>query len=148
MKILPVNRSLVSFSAVYKTEDVLRLITGYPYKNKSTDGELVKSLTGIDIYSKELSSLIPSSEDFLYSYLSIIGQCTDEIIKQHPILAKILDEFNPKLHLDEGKKSQDNWFKRQLSKLQPSIDIEPFSLNKEELEKDAETYKAILDKVL
>ena len=148
MKILPVNRSLVSFSAVYKTEDVLRLITGYPYKNKSTDGELVKSLTGVDIYSKELSSLIPSSEDFLYSYMSIIGQCTDEIIKQHPILAKILDEFNPQLHLEEGKKSQDNWFKRHLSKLQPQMDIEPFSLDKDKLQKDAVEFKSILDKIL
>ena len=140
MKILPINNKFVNFSASYKTEDVLRLITGYPYKNKSIDSELVKSLTGVDIYSKEFSSSLPKDANFLFVYLSVITQCQENILKQHPEIKSVDDEFDCKLHLEKGRKAQADWFKEQLKKFASNIEIKPFNLNRRKL---IDSYKEI-----
>lgn len=140
MKILPINNKFVNFSASYKTEDVLSLITGYPYKNRSNEVALVKSLTDIDLYSREFSDSLPKDAIYLCAYLSIINQCQENILSQHPELKSVSDDFDCKLHLEQGRKAQDNWFKQQLKKLAPELEIEPFKLNKTSLRK---TYKEI-----
>ncbi len=140
MKILPINNKFVNFSASYKTEDVLSLITGYPYKNRSNEVALVKSLTDIDLYSREFSDTLPKDAIYLCAYLSIINQCQENILSQHPELRSVCDEFDCKLHLDKGRKAQDNWFKAQLKKFAPQIEIKSFKLNTRSLER---TYKEI-----
>ncbi len=140
MKISSLDNKFVNFSGSYKTEDVLRLISGYPYKNKATDGELVESLTGVDIYSKEFSSSLPKDATYLFVYLSIITQCQEQILKQHPELKQFDDEFDCKLHLEKGRKAQDAWFKEQLKRYAPQLEIKPFKLNAARLKR---TYKDI-----
>lgn len=140
MRISALNKSPLSFGALYKTEDVLRLVTGYPYKGKATDGKLINSLTGVNIYSKEFSGNLPKDTVYLFAILSIHDACSEEIIRQHPELEEVFDTYDCQRHLKEGKKAQDNWFKTQLIKFKPEIDIESFKLDRKKLEN---TYKNI-----
>lgn len=148
MKIMPVNKNPVNFSRQYKTEDVLRLVTFYPYKNKSTDGSVIESLTGIDIFSKEFQSTLPKDAVYLYVYVTIMTMCQEEILKQHPELQEISDSFDCKLHLTEGKKAQNQWFRNQLKKLPDILDIEPFKLNRKKGEDIYKKIEEIYDAVL
>lgn len=140
MHISPIINSSVSFTSKYKTEDVLRLLTGYSYRNKATDGMLVSSLTGVDIFSKEFSNSLPKDTQYLFVILSILRECHDQILEQHPELKEADDSFDSKLHLTNGKQAQNEWFKCQLKKLDAVIDIEPFKLDKAKIK---ERYKDI-----
>ena len=148
MNISPVSTKSHNFTSLYKTEDVLRLITGYPYKNQSTSGELIKSLTGVDLSSDSFQSSLPKDAIYLFSIYGIMDACSSEILKQHPELKTIYDSFDCQLHLKEGKKKQDSWFKEQLAKLDKFMDIKPFSLNKEDVRRHYKEIEYVFNKVI
>lgn len=147
MYISSFNKTTLSFSSAYKSEDILRLITGYPYKNKSTLPDTVKSLTGIDLYSKEFHKQIKDDSEYLIAVSSIQQACADEILKQHPQLHTADDSFDCMLHLNEGKKAQDLWFKEQLKKLPEVIEIEPFKLSLSLLREKYDYIMSIFQKI-
>ncbi len=143
MQISKINQNIYkqNFSAEYKTEDVLRLITGFPYKDKSSK-EIIKSLTGIDIYSKEYHSSMPKESEYLFNVIALESLCCDRVLEQKKELHEADSSYDDEMPLKAGKKQTENWFKKQIKKIGKTINIEPFSIPKDEIiEKSNSFYK-------
>ncbi|MGM9994776.1 MAG: hypothetical protein ACI37R_08635 [Candidatus Avigastranaerophilus sp.] len=147
MKITPIKTNPTAFSALYKTQDVLSLITGYEYKGKSTIPATIKSLTGVDLYSDEFHKKIDENPQYLYAVMSIQDACTEEVLKQHPEFKSADDSFDCKLHLKKGRKAQDDWFKVQMRTLPDKTDIKPFCLDISVLREKYNSFKEIFEKI-
>ena len=133
MKISSINNNL-NFGARYKTEDVLRLISNYPYKNKDTD-KIIKSLTGIDMYSDEFRKSVTKEESYPIVTFALGDICADKVMQQNPKLVEVRDSFTTEIKLNANKEVKDNFFETQMKKLGKSINLEPFTVTMDEIRK-------------
>ncbi len=147
MKIQSNFINIPSFSAKFRTEDVLRFLTQYPYKQKNSDKFIVKELTGIDLGSDEFISSITEKDSLpTVAIWAIIGVCSEHILKQNKALEEADATFNPTMHLEKGRKSTDEWFKEQIKKLGQTINLEPFTVTFEEIKDSYNKYIDIINK--
>ena len=135
MKISCIKNSYIpNFNAKYKTIDVLRLASGCPYKGKGL-GKIVKSLTGIDMYSDEFRKSIAPSETYAIVTFALEDICVNKIIEQDQRLKDVRDSFTGIIRNSQSSDARDSWFEQQLKRFGKTIELEPFTVTKEELKK-------------
>ena len=139
MKISSINKSYVNFSAKCKRDDVVRLLTMDPYLDKKNiKPDLLKILTGEDVYSKEYRTQITDEDwDFIYE-CALAFQVEDELIAQYPEFSDILCSYDRMLETRKSEKERFDWFKTTLKTLKPNIEIKPFSIDKNKLIEDCQ----------
>ena len=147
MQISSINKSLYSFKAQYQTEDVLAFTTQYLYKNKDVQASMVKSLTGIDMESDEFKKAIPDSFDRNVAQLAITFLSIDKVLSQNEKLKAADETFVPKPRCKENDKEHNDWFKAQIKKLGKTIDLKPFTLNKEDIEAEFKTLFDVFNQI-
>ena len=135
------------FSAKFKTEDVLRFVTQYPYKNKTNNDYMVKELCGIDLKSDEFLSSITDDEYSPIAMFAVIETCSEKILQQNKDLQKADSTFDATLHLREGRKKTDDWFKEQIKKLGEAINLEPFTVSTEEIKAADKNLMELIGKI-
>jgi hypothetical protein len=146
MKISCINNANINFGARYKAEDVLMLVTNYPYKGRDTD-KIVKSLSGIDMYSDEFRrSIDPSAANAVVTF-ALEDICADKVMEQEPKLKEVRESYTVDISASMDKEKKENWFKNQLNKFGKTIKLEPFTVTTEEIKKRYKEWLELIDYV-
>ncbi|MBQ9246374.1 hypothetical protein IJ182_08930 [bacterium] len=132
-----------NFNARYNTEDVLRLVTAYNYRGKSSE-KLVKSLTGIDLLSDEFKKTVPEDANLaIYSY-TVQDICAKKAVSQYPILEEIRDKSTKELLSARTREDEDNWFIAKIQQIGKTINIKPFKISQDEIKSGYEEMLEVL----
>ena len=128
------NKYFQNFGKRYNTEYVLMLATRCPYKNRDTD-KIIKSLTGIDMYSDEFRKSVSSDENFALVTFALEDICEKRVIEQVPQLGEAREQYiKDMIHLRD-RQSQTNWIEEQMKKFGRTINLKPFKVTGEEISK-------------
>ena len=141
MKISQINNYNQNFGELYKSEDVLRLVTGYPYKGKGSE-KFIKALTGIDMYSPEVKAQIPKDAEYSYVMIAIENACEERVTSQNKEFPQIKKDFLKVLIHAKDEQTKRSAFEELLKKFGKTIELKPFSLTLKDIEK---SYKDWLD---
>ncbi len=141
MKISRINNYNQNFGERYKTEDVLRLVTGYPYKGKGSE-KFIRELTGIDMYSSEVKRQIPEKAEYSYVIIAIENACEERVTSQNKEFPQIKKDFLKVLMHAKDEETKRSAFEEILKKFGRTIELKPFSLTRADIEK---AYKDWLD---
>ena len=133
MKISRLNNYNPNFGEKYKAEDVLRLATGYAYKG--TGGEkLIKEITGVDMYSKEVKEQIPKEAEFPYVMIAIENICEKKVLCQNEKLQEAHDKFTEVFKTARDEQIKRSAFEELLKQFGRKIELKPFTITREEVE--------------
>ena len=144
MKISYINNFNTNFKARYNTQDVIMLATKCPYKNRDTD-KIIKSLTGLDIYSKELKDEItPKGGNDAFVGFAIEDICEQRVIEQVPKLKETREEYIKVMRDIMDEKSRTEWIDKQAKKFGKTIKLNPFTITKEEIKKGYEFWEKLV----
>ena len=108
---------------------------------------MVKELCGIDLKSDEFLSSITDDEYSPIAMFAVIETCSEKILQQNKDLQKADSTFDATLHLREGRKKTDDWFKEQIKKLGETINLEPFTVSTEEIKAAYKNLMELIDKI-
>ena len=140
MQISPI--SFINFQKKYDKDDVLRLITGYDYKNSGHISKMMKELTGVDYSSDEVKEIVsdrPYCELSLYN--GVKEQCRRKVFANYPELLEADEAFEVHaINCPADSKALDIWFKAQLFQMRDKYDIEPFRFSPKRLQKDNDKF--------
>ncbi len=144
MKISCINNYSVNFNAKYNTQDVIMLATKCPYKNRDTD-KIIKSLTGIDVYSKELREEITlKGGNSAFVGFAIEDICEQRVIEQVPQLEETKEEYTKVMRYITDEKSRTAWIDEQAKRFGKTIDLKPFTITKEEIKRGYEFWEKLV----
>jgi hypothetical protein len=144
MKISCVNTNNINFRARYKTEDVLMLATKCTYKDRDTD-KIIKSLTGIDMYSDEFRKSVSSDENYVLVTFALEDVCENKVIEQVPQLGEARKQYIKELKNLVSRESRTKWIEEQKKKFGKTMELKPFTVTREEIKKAYNNWVEIVE---
>ncbi len=143
MKISRIDNSYnFNFNKKFKTEDVLKTLTAFDFKMKNAD-EFIKEISGTELTQESLQDIFNKKYNPNLAKITVKDLCAEEMMKQDERLKEVQASYD-KFLTESGpmgfeRKRYSSWFDEQMKKLGKTIDLEPFVINKEEIQNKYES---------